>query len=469
MVLKSLQQLPSFEDVTNSWIVEWKYLFGQLCGGDSGDSADTNDIMSRKRRIQEEHWTLEKDTQCDNDDDLQQQQHQQQQIQQQIQQITTLLHQIKTLTTNSLPSIISRILHTTPSILQEISQGYFVPFHTVALGCLGRIHTCINRLGRELVTVLQESVPQLRSVCQKKHNNDGECWKGLKDQIMSTFCIERRKDKTEEKKNELGTSSSSSSVSASSHEWNDLMTYYVGVSHDALLKQMNNYMKEKRWDDAMRRFGMGTSPLSKTLVSQGDGNDGDDGIDNEGDSAAHSSVDVHNDDNTANMSGDVGELVNMSSTHESTSHQNKSSDEIVDDNMARVKRLHSVSESSAVPKKKRRKRKKKKDGTTEAEPSKVNEQQQQQFTEEATKSDKSFDYSITNKPQEVDDDKLDQKEQSEDSKTNEPSDVAQPEDTHDHHTSENKQATKSKDKKANKKKKKTKKQPASVIDDIFGF
>ena len=54
MVLKSLQQLPSFDDVTNSWIVEWKYLVGQLCGGDSGDSADTNDIMSRKRRIQEE-------------------------------------------------------------------------------------------------------------------------------------------------------------------------------------------------------------------------------------------------------------------------------------------------------------------------------------------------------------------------------------------------------------------------------
>ena len=421
MVLSSLKQLPSFELVSNQ-MQELKRLVALLLDGNDVKHQDVN-YMERKRRAkEEEEWTLDQSQSSmkivsQSKDTHQQQQH--------LQQITKNIQQLKTLTTQSLPITISRIIHATSPILHEISRGYFVPFLTVALGCLGRIHHLLLQFGREIVSVLSEVVPQLRVACSKHEMNDD--WKMLEGIISTPFSIETTK------KNTHVVQTKGSDVSSSTtQEWNSLLTQYLEVSQDSITKQMSDFVKRKRIDNARLRFGNVKSDMQKNVST--DNQEGDDFADNEVKLTADS-----------NDTSDMGELVSMHKSGDSSIKQIKSS-ERVDPNMARIRqhrestKTTSVTDSSSSKKKKRRKKKKKEhpvselDGTTKDDPVSNNEEQLPQH-EHRNATDTSASDLL-------------------DTTLNDLSDI--------------KDMKKEKKSKKSKKKSKKRKKASSVIDDIFG-
>ena len=258
MVLSSLRRLlpPSTFDDVNDWMGELKRNVRLLLEDGNGMNAHNND----KRRVkEEEQWTLEKKDddhtikiishyqQKDNDDSV----HGINLRKQLLQRISTIVQQLKILATSSIPEIISRITHATSPILHELSRGYFVPFLTIALACLGRIHNLLLIMGREVVSALQETVPQLRELCQQKgalgisssDTNSIVDWKELENIVMPTFVGKRQNINNN---NNVNTKTCENSAS---QEWNDLMTQFVEVSHEELTKQTNDFIKGKRWDD----------------------------------------------------------------------------------------------------------------------------------------------------------------------------------------------------------------------------
>jgi len=332
-----------------------------------GEHQDANYIVRKRRAKEEEEWTLEQSQTSmkivSQNKDTQQQE--------QLQQITTNIQQLKTLATQSLPISISRIIHATSPILHEISRGYFVPFLTVALGCLGRIHHILHNLGREVVSVLSEVVPQLRVACSK-HEMHQE-WKMLKSVVSRTFSIDTTKRNThvissvQKGGKHSDTSSSSSTTTTTTQEWNDLMTQYLEVSQDSITKQMNDFVKRKRLDNASLRFGVGKSDTQKNVSNDNQKErDGDDERDDDDEIQADS----------INDTSDMGELVSLHKSGDSSITQIKSS-ERVDPNMARIRQHREstkspLTDSFSSKKKKRRKKKKKVqlevDGTTKDNP-----------------------------------------------------------------------------------------------------
>ena len=469
MVLSSLRRLlpPSTFDDVNDWMVGLKRNVQLLLHDGNGmDHAHSNDKGRCKE--EEEQWTLEKskddDTikiishgQKDNDDKSVHGINLRKQL---LQQISTIVQQLKILTTSSLPEIISRITHATSPILHELSRGYFVPFLTIALACLGRIHNLLLIMGREVVSVLQETVPQLRDLCQQQkgatggrrsNTNNIVDWKELENIIMPTFVVKIKCNNINDDVN---------IIKNNSQEWNDLMTQFVEVSHEKLTKQINDFIKGKRWDDAMFRLGLsngehGTSSTTELIDKQND----DEGM-------YHPSVRVNE--------TDMGELVNMQS--ESTPQlMNKVASSrnnvVVDDNMARILQKVRPSDTLLASKKKRKKRKKTKrnslDGTSSDDA--LDEQQQKQQPQQHIPLSKSMKVRTDSTEEKVSSSDL---KQSTHNDINVGSTDAQQDfvlGVQDD-TKESREITKGKKfkKKASKKKAKKEKRK-SVIDDIFGF
>lgn len=193
---------------------------------------------------------------------------------------------------------------------------------------------------------------------------------------MPQFVVERRMNGREQGRNSMV-------KTVSSQEWNDLMTHFLDVSQDDLTKQMNVFVKEKRWEDAMSSFGLqrnvvsscssNPSELSVTHLGSGHvvgdyGGPSDDDDDDETETNVNTSK-----SNDPSSHHDMGELVdNMNPTCDD--NQDKSQN-AVDDNMARIMKrgkegkkrpattTPATSESSLVSEKKRRKRKKGKRST----------------------------------------------------------------------------------------------------------
>jgi len=362
MALAALRRIPSFEQV-NGLIEEWKGLSQLLLDECEGSIVGGKGNPRNYRRVKEEHWTLErgddqgalKITSNDDDDNSVNLQ--------QLQQMPTILQQLKLLTTKSLPQITSRIIHATSPILHEISRGYFVPLLTVALACLGRIHTLMLRMGRDLVSVFQETVPLLRELSMKKKRMRDEKgivdWKMLEDLAMSTFIVEA--------KNNVKQPCEKSTIAAS-QEWNDLMKQFVEVSPNELTNQMHEFVKEKRWEGAILRFGLDRSVSSSNASNPLPENQL--GGENQGEVHVSEREDLSsNDENEAQPSiikendNDAGELVNMHTAYDST-NQDKVPGDALDENMARIlhrekAKFHIATQSSesSVSKKKRRKKK----------------------------------------------------------------------------------------------------------------
>ena len=434
MVLSSLKQLPSYELVSHQ-MQELKRLVTILLDDNDGEHQDANYMVRKRRAKEEEEWTLEQSQNSMKIVSQNKDTHQQKQ--QQLQQISTNIQQLKTLTTQSLPISISRIIHATSPILHEISRGYFVPFLTVALGCLGRIHHILNNLGREVVSVLSEVVPQLRVACSK-HEMIHD-WKVLESIVLPTFSVG-----TPKKNLSIKNTSSDASPSSTTQEWNDLMTQYIEVSQDSITKQMNDFVKRKRLDNARLRFGVGKLDMQKNVSND---NQDEDGGDND-ESANDDKIQIPTD--SINDTADMGELVSMHKSGDSSITQIKSS-ECVDPNMARIRQHRestkstSVTDSSSSKKKKRRKKKRKEqpevDVTDEDDPA-SNNVNEEQVTQHSEHLDKATDTSIN-----ASDSVLD-------TAYDNPSDQLD---------TKKRKKSKKKDKKSKKRKK-----ASSVIDDIFG-
>eukprot|EP00984_Skeletonema_dohrnii_P016998 scaffold7657_cov115-Skeletonema_dohrnii-CCMP3373.AAC.7 len=315
------------------WLLidEFERLSRQVCRQQQAD--DTESKSSRKRKLKEEQWTIQRDGEHDtikiidgdtnnsssaSDDDMHT-----------IQLINTL-QTIRNLTTKSLLELSSRIIHATSPILHELSRGYFVPFLTVALACLGRIHVLVLRLGRELVGTLSQHVPKLRECVdggtRKKGKGGGLVQ--LEETLSTLVSVQTRIEGSEP-----------------SNEWNDLMKPFTEISHDEFTKKMNNFVRDRRWKDAAAAFGIKADELNEMQIlsrqsSDVQGSNGDDG----------KSVNMNIDD--------MGELVYMQ--HEHNDEKNTTKGSGMDDNMARVLDKRRIEETSTSAKKKKRRRKKKK-------------------------------------------------------------------------------------------------------------
>lgn len=266
-----------------------------------------------------------------------------------------ILRRMKSLACGILPRIISRIAHATAPILLEISRGCFVPFLTVALGCLGRIHVLLTRMGRELACAFRETVPLLRGYRDTNDSRRRGDWKPLEDLVMTPFVVEDDPGRKRRRP-------------ASNNEWNDLMEHFVDVTQDELTKNINDCVKRRRWSDAVSRFGLGKlvvgSNASTAVIAEG----------NQVDLCAERNDSALEDDDREGRfpsreleacvaSGDLGELVDAHQNSVSTARVDVTTDTVMDDNLARVKnermKRHMDKPLSIAPAPKKKNRKKK--------------------------------------------------------------------------------------------------------------
>ncbi|KAL3776002.1 hypothetical protein ACHAW5_001817 [Stephanodiscus triporus] len=273
---------------------------------------------------------------------------------------------------SALRRIISRIAHATVPVLHEISRGHFVPFLTVALGCLGRLHSLLTRMGREVASVLREAVPQLRGLHYEgrktgKTNRIKESrgivdWKLLEDLIMTPFVVENARDNDGQERQ-----------STSNNEWNDLMEHFVDISQDKLTANINDYVKRKRWSGAVSRFGLGKFVLGSNAstpslehIPEGL----QEALSTEREDSAFEDDRVNRyptrELETNAMCSDTGELMNIKQSCGSTT-QSKVPAGAPDENMARIRKermkrhiMEIPSPETSAQKKKRKKTKRRK-------------------------------------------------------------------------------------------------------------
>jgi hypothetical protein len=364
MVLLALKRASASLD----WVLieQFDRLSKQLYREYQQRKSDVDVTRKNKRMRKEEQWTIQRDNEHDtikiiNENDPQTSSSHNNNNNNNntttTQQLINIIQTIRTLTTKTLPELSSRIIHATSPILHEISRGFFVPFCTVAISCLGRIHVLVMKFGRELVGILSEHVPKLRECVGTAGGGGGNnaAARGdadlmaLADAVTPVFSVVQQTNRKEDSNN-------NDNDSSYCDEWNALMKQFLEVNHDDLTKSINNFVKERRWKDAMLAFGIK-----------------DYGFANDNEMHASSSLNISQDDekdvdniNETLETDDMGELVY--NTQPSVGHDekiSKGSSVDVDDNLARVlqnKKLRSdgVDEAVSVSAKKRRKRKRKK-------------------------------------------------------------------------------------------------------------
>lgn len=358
---------------------EWRDLVDSfLLDASSLSNNGTGGKRKVKQTQEEDEWTLEdfatttdkgKNDDLDNENDNHQ-------LQQLLQRLTNTLQKLRQFVCINLPRIISRIVHATAPILHELSRGYFVPFLTVALGCLGRIHSLLTKIGREVTSILRETVSRLRNfyledgmkVMKTKDIDDmrGSLeWKMLQELVMTSFVVEDiKRNKRQIFSPQQQPLTSTTSINHE-NEWNNLMEHYLDVSHDELTKNINDFVKGKRLDDAVVRFGLGANKLSVgipskliSLQEQTNSNSGSDEL----------VLDAQNRETQfANVGGhletavhDTGELVNAHHSFDTTKLKSNSTYALDDDNMSRIKNERLKRQMNEVvpcsKKKKKRKR-----------------------------------------------------------------------------------------------------------------
>ena len=260
----------------------------------------------------------------------------------------------------------------------------------MALACLGRIHTCVLRMGREVVGVLREVVPQLRGVvgmvvARIEKGGGGmvmgrgmEYWNELKNAVRPLL-VEKLKvmpltvttATAKATATATTTTKTATATTMAQDEWNELMAQFLEVSHDDLNKQMYGFVREKRWEDMICSFGLGKERRDKDGGNDGNErtnnlnflnthalqNDGDDEVDHEASDDfvsmnLNSDCDDNNDENGASISNvdgsdmdfemerkdDMGELIDDvdPNLEEGGLHDNSGK---VDDNMARIMKI----------------------------------------------------------------------------------------------------------------------------------
>jgi hypothetical protein len=371
MVLTALARLlPSYEDILIG-MGQWKGLVVDII---SLLAKEKKDKHLHYGTVREEYWTLEHGDKgretinifsSHHDEDVDQ-------TTGKLQLMITLFQQLKLLTTQSIPQLLSRIKYATIPILHEISQGYFVPFHTVAIACLARIHSLLMKLGRELVTVLRETVPQLRDAMKNEifdfdtsvGKDTVEITKKFTDLVMETLVVGGRYERKLTKKEP---STLHPGLSLPSNEWNNLMENFIDIHQDEITKQMNEYVKDTRWKCAMRKLGLGSSAATTMVLEQRIESDEDissacDDLPSYNDKVQPQSVREGN--KSLDMScNDMGELVNVHSgqNDDLTAPNNASLEDVLCQNVARIRKekANHVSHPVGVSESKKKRRKKK--------------------------------------------------------------------------------------------------------------
>lgn len=293
----------------------------------------------------EEHWKLhdgdDLSQKRDSDDDVDQTN------QQPLQLMITLLQQLKSLATQSIPQLLSRILYAIPTNLHEISLGYFVPFHTVAIACLARIHSLLMKMGRDLVTLLRETVPQLRNILTNQSSFFGTSGKGIVDNtksfrnlILESIVVDERYE-AKLKKIKKKPSNPNSGMPPLSNEWNNLMEHFIDANQDEITLQMNKYVKDRRWEFAMRKLGFVNSVSTMLLSEQQIESENDISSECDDLTAYHDKVQIQSkreEKESPDIScSDMGELVNVQPGHNDIVTQNNVLlIDVLDQNMARV-------------------------------------------------------------------------------------------------------------------------------------
>jgi hypothetical protein len=185
MVLQALRKAsPSLEGLGG-----WKVELGAL--------SKSNESTKGRKPEKEEHWTIEQLGQDSGTEELLNA----------TSQLQVVSEKIQKMVLEMIPQISSRIQHAASSIFQELSRIHFVPFLTVAIACLGRIHCILLQMGREAVTCLKEN----------KINFDVN------------------------------------------------VNHLFEVTHDELVNEMNGFVDNLRWRDAVSKFKLGQG-----LVESGD-------------------------------------------------------------------------------------------------------------------------------------------------------------------------------------------------------
>jgi hypothetical protein len=186
------------------------------------------------------------------------------------------------------------------------------------------------------------------------------------DLVMSPFNIVEQCEK--ERKNDKSIPNTSNI--STSNEWNALMEHFIDANQDEITKQMNDYVKEKRWECAMKKLGPGknvtTTPVQSDDITKEISGECEDLLcshDEERNRLVRDDEDIPHDD--------MGELVTMQLGHEDlTTQPTASVADAIDENMARIIRgkveRQSASKFAATSaemfksKKKNRKKKKRK-------------------------------------------------------------------------------------------------------------
>ena len=409
-----------------------------------------------KRMRKEEQWTIQRDNEHDtikiiNENDPQTSSHSDNNNNNNTsttQQLINIIQTIRTLTTKTLPEISSRIIHATSPLLHEISRGFFVPFCTVAVSCLGRIHVLVMKFGRELVGILSEHVPKLREcVGTAAGGGNNAAARGdadliaLADTITPVFSVVQQTNKKEDSNN-------NNNDSRYCDEWNALMKHFLEVNHDDLTKSINNFVKERRWKDAMLAFGIK-----------------DFGVTNDNSDVSQDIEKATNDVDIINESDDMGELVYNTQPSGHDEKVSKGSSVDVDDNLARVlqnkkRRNDDVNEAVSASAKKRRKRKRKKKSAPNDDDIETTSHNNDDLKKEIVN---------TEREEEIDDENtLKSVEETSQNPTPSKTEAGSDSDEIGLDTKESEAKKQKKDKKKKKKSKKTKKRSSNVIDDIFG-
>ena len=457
MVLLALKRASSSASLDWVLIEQFDRLSRQLYQQCQQRRSDTDDARKSKRMRKEEQWTIQRDNEHDtikiiNENDPQTSSHSDNNNNNNTsttQQLINIIQTIRTLTTKTLPEISSRIINATSPLLHEISRGFFVPFCTVAISCLGRIHVLVMKFGRELVGILSEHVPKLRECLSSSAAAGGgnnAAARGdadliaLTDTITPVFSVVQQTNKKEDSNN-------NNNDSSYCDEWNALMKQFLEVSHDDLTKSINRFVKERRWKDAMLAFGIK-----------------DFGVANDNSDVSQDIEKATNDVGIINESvetDDMGELVYNTQPSGHDEKVSKGSSVDVDDNLARVlqkkkRRNDDVNEAVSASAKKRRKRKRKKKSAPNDDDIETTSHNNDDLKKEIVN---------TEREEEIDDKNT---LKSVEAPFEDPTELDSDRDEVELDIKESEAKKQKKDKKKKKKSKKTKKRSSNVIDDIFG-
>ncbi len=322
------------------------------CDGDDS----TSPAMKRKRqRRHQDQWTLHRDTESG---DVAVVEENTSEIDQDCAKLPVIIKHLRDFTSRTLPQIQSRILHAASPILHELSRQYFLPFLTVALACLGRIHSCILKLGRDIVAALTEFIPRLRILSSSARNNSGaagkianifcgrEVCKELECSVRPIFTVLEPKSRLRH----LDVKKDEQQIKAEG-EWNALMSHFLELSHHDLTNRTNQFVKERRWKDMLSSCGLkdadNKSGSVEEQVDEKEANDsGFVGYSSANESPTDDSVQLHNivkstggnDEECDHIDNDTGEAIDEKIITNAIS-SNSDPSETVDDNMARILKL----------------------------------------------------------------------------------------------------------------------------------